>query len=196
MCSTMTTSRLTVIRVRCSCRQSLPRARRARSSGAEMLTAYVAGFEVWAEILAREPTPLHRKGWHPSAVLGAVAAAAACAKLRRLDPNGAATAMAIAASMSSGLVANFGTMAKSFQVARAAQSGVIAARLAQAGTDRLARCAGTPIRPPGGALARRQGRARSRFRRHAKTVAHRRRRAQHQALPDLLRHSPLDRRRA
>jgi 2-methylcitrate dehydratase PrpD len=35
--------------------------------------------------------------------------------------------------MSSGLVANFGTMTKSFQVARAAQSGVIAARLAQAG---------------------------------------------------------------
>ena len=103
------------------------------SSGAEMLTAYVAGFEVWAEILAREPTPLHRKGWHPSAVLGAVAAAAACAKLRCLDPDRAATAMAIAASMSCGLVANFGTMTKSFQVARAAQSGVIAARLAQAG---------------------------------------------------------------
>jgi 2-methylcitrate dehydratase PrpD len=35
--------------------------------------------------------------------------------------------------MSSGLVANFGTMTKSFQVARAAQSGLIAARLAQAG---------------------------------------------------------------
>jgi 2-methylcitrate dehydratase PrpD len=103
------------------------------SSGAEMLTAYIAGFEVWAELLAREPTPLHRKGWHPSAVLGTVAAAAACAKLRGLDAAGAATAMAIAASMSSGLVANFGTMTKSFQVARAAQSGVIAARLAQAG---------------------------------------------------------------
>ena len=103
------------------------------SSGAEMLTAYIAGFEVWAELLAREPTPLHRKGWHPSAVLGTVAAAAACAKLRGLDGAGAATAMAIAASMSSGLVANFGTMTKSFQVARAAQSGVIAARLAQAG---------------------------------------------------------------
>lgn len=103
------------------------------SSGAEMLTAYVAGFEVWAELLVREPTPLHRKGWHPSAVLGTVAAAAACAKLRGLDHKGAATAMAIAASMSSGLVANFGTMTKSFQVARAAQSGVIAARLAQAG---------------------------------------------------------------
>ncbi len=103
------------------------------SSGSEMLTAYVAGYEVWAELLLREPTPLHRKGWHPSAVLGTVAAAAACAKLRNLDGARAATAMAIAASMSSGLVANFGTMTKSFQVGRAAQSGLIAARLAQAG---------------------------------------------------------------
>jgi len=103
------------------------------SSGAEMLTAYIAGYEVWAELLQREPTPLHRKGWHPSAVLGTIAAAAACAKLRGLDAAGASTAMAIAASMSSGLVANFGTMTKSFQVGRAAQSGVIAARLAQAG---------------------------------------------------------------
>src|ERR1700726_477654 len=103
------------------------------SSGAEMLTAYIAGYEVWAELLEREPTPLHRKGWHPSAVLGPIAAAAACAKLRGLDAQGTATAMAIAASMAGGLVANFGTMTKSFQVGRAGQSGGIAARLAQAG---------------------------------------------------------------
>jgi 2-methylcitrate dehydratase PrpD len=31
------------------------------ASGAEMLTAYIAGYEVWAELLAREPTPLHRR---------------------------------------------------------------------------------------------------------------------------------------
>ncbi len=103
------------------------------ASGAEMLTAYVAGYEVWAELLTRQPIPLHRKGWHPTAVLGPVAAAAACAKLRGLDANGAATALAVAASMSAGVVANFGSMTKSFQVGRAAQSGVIAARLAQAG---------------------------------------------------------------
>jgi 2-methylcitrate dehydratase PrpD len=103
------------------------------SGGAEMLTAYIAGYEVWAELLVREPTPLHCKGWHPTAVLGTIAAAAACTKLCGLDAAGTATAMAIAASMASGVVANFGTMTKSFQVGRAAQSGVIAARLAQAG---------------------------------------------------------------
>jgi 2-methylcitrate dehydratase PrpD len=103
------------------------------SSGAEMLAAYAAGYEVWAELLAREPVPLHQKGWHPTAVRGAVAAAAACAKLRRLGAQETSTALAIAASMAGGLVANFGTHTKCFQVGRAAQSGVIAARLAQAG---------------------------------------------------------------
>jgi 2-methylcitrate dehydratase PrpD len=103
------------------------------SSGSEMLTAYAAGYEVWAELLAREPAPLHQKGWHPTAVRGTVAAAAACAKLRRLGAQDTSTALAIAASMAGGLVANFGTHTKCFQVGRAAQSGVIAARLAQAG---------------------------------------------------------------
>ncbi len=111
----------------------LAQAETGASSGAEMLTAYIAGFEVWAELLERQPIPLHRKGWHPSAVLGPIASAAACAKLRGLDGRGVATAMAIAASMSSGVVANFGSMTKSFQVARAGQSGLLAARLAQAG---------------------------------------------------------------
>lgn len=103
------------------------------ASGSELLTAYVAGYEVWAELLVREPVPLHQKGWHPTAVRGAIAAAAACAKLRRLSPEKTQTALAIAASMSGGLVANFGSLTKCFQVGRAAQSGVIAARLANAG---------------------------------------------------------------
>jgi 2-methylcitrate dehydratase PrpD len=103
------------------------------SSGSEMLTAYAAGYEVWAELLMREPVPLHQKGWHPTSVRGAVAAAAACAKLRGLGAPQTSTALAIAASMAGGLVANFGTHTKCFQVGRAAQSGVIAARLAQAG---------------------------------------------------------------
>lgn len=103
------------------------------SSGAEMLTAYVAGYEVWTELLLREPVPLHQKGWHPTAVRGPIAAAAACAKLRGLDANATSTALAIAVSMAGGVVANFGSMTKCFQVGRAAQTGVIAARLSAAG---------------------------------------------------------------
>jgi 2-methylcitrate dehydratase PrpD len=111
----------------------LAQAEASGASGAEMLIAYVAGYEVWAELFRREDGHLHDKGWHPTAVLGAVGAAAACAKLRRLDAATSATAIAAAASMSAGLVSNFGTMTKSFQVGRAAQSGVVAAALAAAG---------------------------------------------------------------
>src|ERR1700674_1807507 len=103
------------------------------SSGAEMLTAYAAGYEVWAELLMREPVPLHQKGWHPTSVRGTIAAAAACSKLLRLGPRDTATALALAGSMASGLAANFGTLTKPFQVGRAAQSGLLAARLAAAG---------------------------------------------------------------
>src|ERR1700736_1822025 len=37
------------------------------SSGSEMLAPYAAGYETWAELLAREPLPLHQEGWHPTA---------------------------------------------------------------------------------------------------------------------------------
>ena len=101
-------------------------------AGRDMVTAYVAGYEVWAELLRRDAN-YHKKGWHPTSVLGAIAAAAATAVLRRLDATQAATALAIAASHASGLAANFGTMTKPYHAGLAARAGVVAARLAQAG---------------------------------------------------------------
>jgi aconitate decarboxylase len=101
--------------------------------GRQMIAAFIAGYEVWADLVARDSDPHHRKGWHPSAVFGAVAAAAAGAVLRRLDAETATHAVGIAASLAGGVVANFGSMTKSFQVARAAQSGLLAASLAARG---------------------------------------------------------------
>ncbi len=103
------------------------------ASGADMLTAYVAGYETWAELFRRDSGLLHKKGWHPTGLYGAVGAAAACAKLRRLDAGRAAMAIALGASQSAGLMANFGTMTKPFHAGRAAHAGVMAARLAEAG---------------------------------------------------------------
>src|SRR4029078_4921686 len=59
--------------------------------GSELVTAYVPGYEVWAELLVREPVPLHQKGWHPTAVRGAIAAAAACAQVQAPRPEKRAT---------------------------------------------------------------------------------------------------------
>jgi 2-methylcitrate dehydratase PrpD len=103
------------------------------ADGRAMIAAYIAGYEVWAELVRRDRDPHHEKGWHPSAVFGPLAAAAAAAVLRGLDAEQASRALAIAASLASGLVANFGSMTKPFQVGRAAQSGLLAARLAQRG---------------------------------------------------------------
>jgi 2-methylcitrate dehydratase PrpD len=104
-----------------------------QSSGRDALSAYVIGYEVWAELFKREADQYHLKGWHPTGVLGAVACAAAVAYLHRLDADLSARALAIAASMASGLVANFGTMTKPFHAGRAASHGIDAVRLAKLG---------------------------------------------------------------
>ena len=111
----------------------LAEAESLHSTGAEMATAYVAGYEVWAELAGRDPDQHHQKGWHPTGIFGAIAAAAAAASLRRLDRDRATMAIALGASHSSGLVANFGTMTKPYHAGRAAHAGVISARLAAAG---------------------------------------------------------------
>src|SRR5262249_41974697 len=102
-------------------------------SGRDMVTAYVAGYETWAELVRREPGFHHGKGWHPTGIFGAIGAAAACASLRRLDPAKATEAIALGAAQSTGLMANFGTMTNPFHAGRSAHSGVMAARLAAAG---------------------------------------------------------------
>jgi len=102
-------------------------------SGEEAIAAYVAGYELWAQLAALEPGHLHERGFHPTAVMGTLATAAACAHLRGLDAEKTSHAIAIAASLASGLVANFGTMTKSLHAGRTAQNGVLAAQLAAQG---------------------------------------------------------------
>jgi 2-methylcitrate dehydratase PrpD len=103
------------------------------ASGRDMLAAYVAGYETWAELAWRDPGHHHRKGWHPTGIFGPIGAAAACSSLRRLDAQRASHALALAASQSSGIMANFGTMTKPFHAGRSAHSGLFAARLAELG---------------------------------------------------------------
>ncbi|HEV2300019.1 MAG TPA: MmgE/PrpD family protein [Stellaceae bacterium] len=103
------------------------------ASGRQLLLAYVAGYECWAELARRDPGHHHRTGWHPTGIFGSIGAAAACAALRRLEAPAAATALALGASQSGGIMANFGTMTKPFHAGRAAYAGLISARLAEEG---------------------------------------------------------------
>ncbi len=103
------------------------------ASGAELMRAYLVGYEVWAELVSRDADPYHLKGWHPTAVFGTVGAAAALACLRGLSVDMCRNAIALSASMAAGLVANFGTMTKPFHAGRAAGAAVDAVRLALRG---------------------------------------------------------------
>ena len=105
------------------------------ATGGRMACAYVAGYEVWGALMRREPGHLHSKGWHPTGVLGPIAAAVAASVLMRLDENACRNAIALAASFAGGVMANFGTMAKPLHAGRAAQSGIVAARYAAAGME-------------------------------------------------------------
>ena len=101
--------------------------------GRDMVAAYVAGYETWAELARRDPGHHHVKGWHPTGIFGTIGAAAACAALRRLSSEQTTMALALSASQAGGIMANFGTMTKPFHAGRAAHAGLVSARLAELG---------------------------------------------------------------
>jgi len=101
--------------------------------GADVVTAYVVGSEVAARI-GRAIGPEHyARGWHVTSTIGVFGAAAATGWLLGLDAERFGHAIGIAASSASGLKANFGTMTKPLHAGQAAERGLLAARLANAG---------------------------------------------------------------
>jgi len=101
--------------------------------GRDLLDAWVVGFEVEG-VLGRALNPGHYvHGWHCTSTIGTIGAAAAAARLLRLDPGATARCLAIAASEASGLKENFGTDTKPLHAGLAARNGVVAALLARNG---------------------------------------------------------------
>lgn len=101
--------------------------------GKAFIAAYVAGFEAECKFGRGVNFHHYTKGWHPTATLGVLGAAAAASHLLRLDPERTAVALAIAASFASGIKANFGTMTKPLHVGHCARNGLFAALLARDG---------------------------------------------------------------
>jgi 2-methylcitrate dehydratase PrpD len=101
------------------------------ASGRDVITAYVAGFETECKISLGVNLYQYTRGWHPTATLGVFGSAAAAAKLLKLDEERTATALAIAASFSSGIKSNFGTYVKPLHVGHAARNGLFAALIAR-----------------------------------------------------------------
>lgn len=104
-------------------------------SGEDLLRGLAAGGELACRMAVVAPTAIHRAAFHPTAVVGALAAAFGVATAKRLIPDQAACAMGIAGSMASGIIEYLaeGTSTKRLHPGWAAQSGIRAASLAGRG---------------------------------------------------------------
>ena len=104
------------------------------SSGIDVITAFVAGYELQCRLgLLLAPGHYNTLGFHATGTLGSFGAAAACAHLLGLDGEKFAAALGIAATQAAGLKSMFGTMCKPLHAGKAAYHGLLAARLAQRG---------------------------------------------------------------
>jgi 2-methylcitrate dehydratase PrpD len=104
-----------------------------RSSGREVITAFVAGYETACRIGMALSPGHYNLGFHSTGTIGSFGAAAACARLLGLDTEATAIALGIAGTQAAGLKSQFGTMCKPFHAGKAAQNGLLAARLAARG---------------------------------------------------------------
>jgi len=102
-------------------------------SGRTFLEAFLTGFEVECKIAEAIKPDHYLRGFHSTGTIGTFGAAASAAKLLKLTPVHLAHALGIAASMSSGIRVNFGSMTKPLHAGRAAENGVTAAELASRG---------------------------------------------------------------
>lgn len=99
-----------------------------------MLKAFVTGFQVAARLGDDGVgVRLNNSGWHATATLGMLGAAAAACVVMDLDEQQIAHALGLAATQVGGLTASFGTMAKPFHPGKAAMDAIIAVQLAANG---------------------------------------------------------------
>ena len=103
------------------------------SPGSEVITAFVAGYETACRVGATLQPGHYNLGFHATSTVGSFGAAAACARLLGLDVEMTAMALGIAGTQAAGLKSQFGTMCKPFHAGKAAQNGLLAARLAARG---------------------------------------------------------------
>jgi 2-methylcitrate dehydratase PrpD len=110
-------------------------AEREKLPGADALAGIAVGAELMCRASLVAPKRIHKAGFHPTAVLGTIAAAAAAATALRLSKSQFVNSLGIAGSMASGIIEYLaeGAWTKRLHPGWAAQSGIRAADLARAG---------------------------------------------------------------
>lgn len=112
---------------------ALAAAQGAGVDGGAFMRAVLVGYETSTRI-AEAVNPSHYGHWHTTGTVGALGAALAAAGAMGLDREAAAHALAQAATMAAGLRRTVeGGAAKPLHAGRAAETGVLCARLAAAG---------------------------------------------------------------
>lgn len=109
-----------------------------RPPGAELLTAFIAGYDIMVRVsLAANSAATRARGWHMTGVAGPLGAAAAAARLLGLDDVGITRALGIAGSHAGGLFAFTaeGSMTKAYHAGKSAEAGIVAAELARLGFE-------------------------------------------------------------
>jgi 2-methylcitrate dehydratase PrpD len=104
-----------------------------RASGADLMAAFVAGYETQCSIGLLVAPSHYDDGFHATGTIGAFGAAVACAHLMNLDAERTTHALGIAGTQAAGLRSLFGTMCKPFHAGKASHNGALAARLAKRG---------------------------------------------------------------
>ncbi|MBX9903852.1 MAG: MmgE/PrpD family protein [Burkholderiales bacterium] len=112
---------------------ALALAEQGKRSGQDFLIASILGLEACCRTALAIQGVRHGAVWHMTGTAGVFGSAAAAGRLLGLDAGTMAIALSLAGTQASGLRETFGTMTKAFHPARAAQSGVLAALLAQQG---------------------------------------------------------------
>ncbi len=107
----------------------LPVAETSGATSADMLAAFIIAAEVAGRITRAAPLVLRAAGWHSTGTIGVIAAAAACARLMKVDRKRIPDVVGITTSLASGLSVNFGTMTKPLHAGHAAHDGILAAAL-------------------------------------------------------------------
>ena len=103
------------------------------ASGRELIDALVLGIDVSCRVGNAMYPDHYDRGWHITGSTGTLGAAAACARLLKLDVPRTAMALGVAASQPIGMREQFGTMTKPFHPGGAARAGLMAALMAQHG---------------------------------------------------------------
>jgi 2-methylcitrate dehydratase PrpD len=103
------------------------------ASGRDILTAYIVGLEVEGKLALHADFKLMQARLNHQTWYGSIGAAAACAKLLRLDVEKTRMTLGIAANFACGLSANHGSMAGAMAAGNACRNGVVAALMAQEG---------------------------------------------------------------